>query len=233
MKTLNSDRQPQPKESFAHVGPWGPLGLRGISHISVNVPDVDEAVEFYRRVLGFEVMSAGDKWGDFEFRPLEDEAFAKSAGFMDGKCKLDCVWMKHPHIGINLELFRYYEPKVTNRVLQDNRLPNTQDVSGIKHIAFVVEDADKAFAFLKQQPDVKMISEHPEYRPVQMTPLPFKFFYWRDPYGVQWECEEGDKVVTYQIAGLTRLMDEYASVKDPTFEPEHPARKAKASEPGS
>ena len=68
----------------------------------------------------------------------------------------------------------------------------TQDIGGVKHISYVVEDADTAFGFLKTQPDVRLISDDPDYRPVHMEPLPFKFFYWLDPFGVKWECEEGE-----------------------------------------
>ena len=183
-----------------------PLGIRGLSHASINVPDIDDAIEFYNRTLGFEIMSGGELWGDFIFYNLQNEAFCKDAGFLDGNCTLDAVWLRHPHLNMNLELFRYIYPIPTIR-LDDQ--PATNDLGGVRHIAISVADVDQAFKYLKQQPDVRMISNDTEYKPLRMTPLPFKFFYWLDPYGVQWECEEGDKVVQYQIASVTRLMDEY------------------------
>ena len=62
-----------------------PLGLRGFSHISINVPDIDEALTFYHNVLGFEKMQGGKQWGDFDFREFSSEPFAKNAGFQDGQ----------------------------------------------------------------------------------------------------------------------------------------------------
>jgi catechol 2,3-dioxygenase-like lactoylglutathione lyase family enzyme len=205
-------KQKPTEQSLDIVDGWGPLTLRGLSHVSINVPDVDEAIEFYHRVLGYEVMQAGPLWGAFDLRGLDNENFCKDAGFMDGKCKLDCVWLKHPHININLELFSYSEPANKNYLLEEE-LPRTHDIGGVKHIAYAVEDADKAFQNLKSQPDVQFISSDPDYKPVRMDPFPFTFFYWRDPYGVQWECEEGDKIITRQISGLSRMMDEYIEFK--------------------
>lgn len=208
------EKQQQAAATFQDAVPFGPLGVRGISHVCINVPDVDEAIEFYNRVLGYEVMDAGELWGKFDLRNLHSEEFCKSAGFMDGKCRLDCVWMKHPTIHINLELFRYYEPQVVNRLKQENWLSNTHDIGGLKHISYAVQDADRAFEFLKGQEGVRFISNDPEYRPIRMEPFPFKFFYWIDPYGVQWECEEGDEIVTHQIAGVTRIVDKYIEFKE-------------------
>jgi hypothetical protein len=37
-----------------------------------------------------------------------------------------------------------------------------------------------------------------DHIPEAMTPFPYKFFYWIDPWGVQWEMEQGrpvDRVV--------------------------------------
>jgi catechol 2,3-dioxygenase-like lactoylglutathione lyase family enzyme len=193
--------------SFSDAPTWtDPLGLRGISHISINVPDIDEAIEFYNRTIGFEIMSGGDLWGDFIFYDLQNEAFCKDAGFLDGNCTLDAVWLRHPHMNLNLELFRYIFPEPTSRL---DDIPATNDLGGVRHVAIAVANVDVAFEYLKSQPDVRMISNSTEYKPLRMTPLPFKFFYWLDPYGVQWECEEGDKVVQYQIASVTRIMDEY------------------------
>ena len=37
------------KAEYPDAEPWGNLTMRGISHISVNVDDIDKAVEFYHR----------------------------------------------------------------------------------------------------------------------------------------------------------------------------------------
>ena len=188
------------------------MGIRGISHISVNVPSIADAVEFYTRVLGFEVMSGGELWGDFVFEPLQNDIFCLNAGFMDGNCILDITWLLHPHMNLNLELFHYYQPEGRN-LIELYGQPGTQDIGNVRHIAYSVEDVDKAFEFLKTQEGVTLISDHPQYRPSTMHPFPFKFFYWVDPFGVQWECEEGDEIVTRQITGVTRNVDEFIEYK--------------------
>ena len=194
---------------------FGPLGIRGFSHISINVNNMEDALEFYNRVLGFEKMQGGKEWDEFDFRGLDSEPFAKNAGFMDGKVKCDCVWLWHPHLHMNLELFCYYEPKGKNRL---DDIPKTQDVGGIKHASFEVEDIEAAFNFLKNQKGVTMVSQDAEYKPNQMKPFPFKFFFWIDPFGVQWEMEEyGENVVTNLVPSVTRNMDAFVSLEEATL----------------
>jgi purine nucleosidase len=37
-----------------------------------------------------------------------------------------------------------------------------------------------------------MINDSPDYGPPEeLTPVTITFFYWLDPWGVQWEMEEG------------------------------------------
>jgi catechol 2,3-dioxygenase-like lactoylglutathione lyase family enzyme len=189
----------------------GPLGLRGFSHISINVPDIEKAIEFYTRVFGFMKTKGGEKWGDFDFRDMESESFAKNAGFMNGQCKVDCVWMSHPHLMLNLELMRFHVDDIKSHLGEPTR---PQDVGGIKHLSYVVDDITVAFEFLKNQPDIKFISDDPEYKPLQLEPFPFKFFYFVDPFGVQWEIESyGDKIVSHNTPSILRTMDAFIEFK--------------------
>jgi purine nucleosidase len=69
---------------------------------------------------------------------------------------------------------------------------NTNDMGGIRHTALEVSNAVKAWEYLKEQPDVRMINDSPDYGPPEeLTPVTITFFYWLDPWGVQWEMEEG------------------------------------------
>ena len=99
---------------------------------------------------------------------------------MDGHCKVDCVWMYHPQLQLNLELMHFHVEDAKSHI--DNA-PKTQDIGGIKHLSFVVKDIDAAFAYLKQQPDIHFVSDDPAYKPHQLEPFPFKFFYFIDPFG--------------------------------------------------
>ena len=72
-------------------------------------------------------------------------------------------------------------------------------MSGVGHIALEVTDAKSVFKFLKKQPDVKMINSSKKYGPPEkLDNFDISFFYWLDPYGVQWEMEQG-RPVNYGI----------------------------------
>jgi purine nucleosidase len=110
--------------------------------------------------------------------------FAHDAGFEDGECKVMVRFLIHPNAQIHLELMLYDHPKGDQHV----HYHKTNDVGGIRHIAMEVTDAVSVYNWLKNQPGVKMITKTP---PEKLTPDPQRFFYWLDPYGVQWEMEEG------------------------------------------
>jgi inosine-uridine nucleoside N-ribohydrolase/transcriptional regulator GlxA family with amidase domain/catechol 2,3-dioxygenase-like lactoylglutathione lyase family enzyme len=153
----------------------------GFSHLNVIVSDLkmmNEATEFYQRVLGFE--QAWSLW-----LPKETcTHFAHDAGFEDGDCKVMVRFLIHPNAQIHLELMLYDHPKGDQNV----HYHKTNDVGGIRHVAMEVTDAVSVYNWLKNQPGVKMLMKTP---PEKLTPDPQRFFYWLDPYGVQWEMEEG------------------------------------------
>jgi catechol 2,3-dioxygenase-like lactoylglutathione lyase family enzyme len=162
------------------------LFVVGISHLNVVVDDMEYATEFYGRTLGF--VQAHNARGVMDYPGLTRESFARDAGFLDGKVNVDIRFLVHPTAGLYLELMKYHEPVGS----QDIIIRNTNDLGGIRHTALEVSDAEKVFNYLKDQPDVRMINESPDYGPPEeLTPVKIKFFYWLDPWGVQWEMEEG------------------------------------------
>lgn len=156
----------------------------GFSHINVIVADLDmmeEATEFYSRVLGFE--QAWSLW-------LPDEVnkhFAHDAGY--DECKVMVRFLVHPNAQIHLELMMYEYPKGDQEV----HYHKTNDVGGIRHVALEVADAVAAYEWLKDQEGVQIIKPVREGygNPEKLTPDDQTFFYWLDPYGVQWEFEQG------------------------------------------
>ena len=64
----------------------------------------------------------------------------------------------------------------------------TNDAGGIRHVAMEVTDAVAAYQWLSRQEGVKLLSDQP---PSLLAPDPQTFFYFIDPYGVQWEFEQG------------------------------------------
>src|SRR5262249_12820085 len=83
---------------------------QAISHVNVVVADIEVATEFYRTVLGFEQAANADGPMDLPgcgsglVRP-------RCAGFYDGRVNLDVRFLKHPEVGVYLELFTYHHPK--------------------------------------------------------------------------------------------------------------------------
>ncbi len=161
----------------------------GLSHVNIIVDDLDKATEFYRRTLGF--YTASNEQGLINFPHYTSSAFAKDAGFLDGKVDVDIRFLRHPQAGLYLELMVYHFPEG----LQNVSAYAINDMGGPRHIAIEVTDLTKVFEHLQQQPDVKMINTSSDYGPP--SPLGSSgvaFFYWQDPYGVIWEMETGRPV---------------------------------------
>ena len=168
--------------------------VQAISHVNVVVDDIEVATEFYRSVLGFESASNAD--GPMDYPDVELASFARNAGFDDGRVRLHVRLLKHAEMGLYLELFTYQQPK-GDQTIHRRR---TNDLGGIRHVALEVADAVAAHAFIRLQQ--KAYSERglhieilgQDHSPEEITPFPYKFFYWIDPWGVQWEMEQGRPV---------------------------------------
>ena len=168
--------------------------IQAISHLNVVVDDIEEASEFYRTVLGFE--PAFNAEGPMDYREVDLASFARDAGFDDGRVKVDVLFLRHPAIGVYLELFKYHYPKGDQTIHRRQ----TNDLGGIRHVAVAVPDAVAAHAFIRSQKQayaerglrISILGE--DHIPEELTPFPYKFFYWIDPWGVQWEMEEGRPV---------------------------------------
>lgn len=154
--------------------------ILGFSHLNIIMDDLkmmDEATEFYHRVLGFR--QAWSLW-------LPDQAakrFGVDAGLGED-CKVMVRFLEHPNARIHLELMLYDHPKGC----PDIQFHKTNDAGGIRHVALEVNDALAAYNWLSRQDGVKLLSDQP---PSLLAPDPQTFFYFIDPYGVQWEMEQG------------------------------------------
>jgi catechol 2,3-dioxygenase-like lactoylglutathione lyase family enzyme len=176
---------------FANGVPDPGLFVVGISHLNVVVDDMEYATEFYGRTLGF--VQAHNARGVMDYKGLTRETFARDAGFLDGRVNVDIRFLIHPTAGLYLELMKYHDPVGSQEII----FRNTNDLGGIRHVALEVSDAEKVFYYLKEQPDVRMINNSSDYGPPEeLTPVTIKFFYWLDPWGVQWEMEEGRPIGT-------------------------------------
>ena len=145
-------------------------GLRGIDHIGLTVPNIDDAVDFFVNVIGCEPFyelgpfQSGDDWMATQLN-VHPSAVMRRLKF------LRCAY------GSNIELFQY---EVDG---QANMPPRNSDVGG-HHLAFYVNDFDKALAFLKSK-GVQVLGE-----PVVRTAGPSggqTWIYFLAPWGLQ--CE--------------------------------------------
>jgi catechol 2,3-dioxygenase-like lactoylglutathione lyase family enzyme len=156
----------------------GMPGLRGIEHFGLTVPDIDEACEFFEKVIGCEVLfSAGafaDDESDWMTEHLNVNPRAKIKEYRYVRCGN----------GTNLEIFQYEAPD------QEDHLPKNSDIGG-HHIAFYVDDIDAAIKHLKAN-GVRVLGE-----PTKAAGGPTKgltWCYFLAPWGLQLEivsCEQG------------------------------------------
>ena len=175
--------------------------VQAISHLNVVVDDIEVATEFYGSVLGFEPATNAD--GPMDYPGVDLASFARNAGFGDTPISLDVRFLKHPEVGLYLELFTYQFPKGDETV----RRRNTNDMGGVRHVALEVGDAVATHAFIRSQQEAyAKRGLHIEilggaHVPEEITPYPYVFFYWIDPWGVQWEMEQG-RPVDWAVKGI-------------------------------
>ena len=106
-------------------------GLRGLEHVGLTVPDMDQALDFFDTVLGAETLyeigpvSAADNWMAVNLGVAADAVIPR------------IVMIRVGHLGPALELFEYEHPET-------ERHPPPQSAVGGQHLAFYVEDIDAA-----------------------------------------------------------------------------------------
>jgi catechol 2,3-dioxygenase-like lactoylglutathione lyase family enzyme len=120
------------------------LTCRSIDHLAYTVPDLDEAVAFFRDVLGAQEIyrsSGPDEKGAATF--AERFNTHPGAGYRLAKLTLG---------GTMFELFEYRAPDLTSD------MPRNCDAGG-GHFAVVVEDVPAAAEKLRLQPGVRVLGQ--------------------------------------------------------------------------
>jgi len=182
------------------------INITGFSHLNIVVDSIEEAIEFYKNLLG-SVCS-------IKFPHFKNIGFSKSAGFMNTpeEVELSIAFIEIKNTPIVLELMEYIYPKDNNELnfKQTNTL-------GFGHIALKTNNISQAFKEVRNTKEIKMISSHNLYMPYQLSNVSskdfnfadenmennnilkgetvqnlskIKYFYFLDKYGVQWEIEE-------------------------------------------
>ncbi|HPD92922.1 MAG: VOC family protein [Rhodobacter sp.] len=110
-------------------------GVRGVNHIGLTVPDLDQAEAFFTDILGCERAMA--------FGPFRDDqgTFMQDVLGTSPRAVIQQIRMLRCGFGSNIELFDYDAPDQTTLHQRNSDI-------GAYHIAFYVDDIDAAAAYL-------------------------------------------------------------------------------------
>ena len=150
-------------------------GLRGVDHIGITVPDIEQATAFFVEVLGCELL--------YEREPPGDDAPRDRLGVPAGS-RIRAVRFLRCANGASIELFEFYSPD------QREEFPRPSDV-GIQHLALYVDDLDAAVEYLKRH-EVNLMSG-PNPLPGPEAGEGNRFIYARTPWGLTVE------LITYPV----------------------------------
>ena len=114
-------------------GSWlaGRVPTSTLDHVAFNVPNLEEALEFFTTALGCAVVNRGGPMG-------RD----------DGQTTLVTAFVRYDP-SVAFELLEWQGPNV------NETMPGFMDTGG-GHLAFRVADLDRAMAVLKEQPGIQI-----------------------------------------------------------------------------
>lgn len=180
----------------------------GLSHICIFVDDMEQAVDYYRNLLGVQPDHCLPHW--------KNQGFFKAGGFVNEAADGDVsiAFVNVPGTKLTLELMQYHYPKGRTEPVTFA----ANDVSGARHVALKVTNIEAAFAHIQSMPDTRLINETEDYRVYQISETQpsdvrffdqasgetdernietakilgqVRYFYFIDRYGLQWEFEQG------------------------------------------
>jgi catechol 2,3-dioxygenase-like lactoylglutathione lyase family enzyme len=116
----------------------GELGLVGTDHVGLTVPDIQEAVAWFRDVMG--------ATSPLSFGPISDShgTLMRDLLGVDPSAVIDEIALLRIGHSANIELFQYQAPN------QRHTHPRNSDWSG-HHIAFYVTDIARAVAYMESK----------------------------------------------------------------------------------
>ena len=180
----------------------------GLSHICIFVDDMEQAVDYYRALLGVQPDHCLPHW--------KNKGFFRAGGFVDEAADGDVsiAFVNVPGTKLTLELMQYHYPKGRTEPV----IFAANDVSGARHVALKVTNIEAAFAHIQSMPDTRLINETEAYRVYQISETQpsdvrffdqapgetdernsetakilgqVRYFYFIGRYGLQWEFEQG------------------------------------------
>jgi catechol 2,3-dioxygenase-like lactoylglutathione lyase family enzyme len=162
-------------------------GLRGVDHLGVTVPDLDEAERFFIDVLGaVPVYTLGSKQAD-------DDWMLRHLGVHPRTVVREIRFFRLGN-GMNFELFDYQAA--------DGQAgePKNSDIGG-HHVALYVDDLDAAAEHLRSH-DVEIMGE-----PVasKQAAEGQRWLYFRSPWGMQFELVSYPNGKAYEKDAAVKL----------------------------
>ena len=162
---------------------------RGVDHFGITVPSLDRAIDFFTNALGCEYIYTAGPFND----PQGD--WMKTSLAVDPRASTTLAMVRCGATQ-NIELFEYQAKD------QVKTPPKNSDVGGM-HIAFYVDDMEKAVAYLKAAPDVKILGEP---TPVSGQPNGGEvFLYFLSPWGSSMEIVSYNEGMEYEDTTSKRL----------------------------
>jgi len=162
--------------------------ILGIDHVGINVPDLQQAIDFFSDIFGF---SAVTQLGPF---PLDDTW--KTNNNMHADTGAVTIKMVHAGIGASIEVFAYDD----NHGNKD--YPGSDDI-GASHIGFYTANMNEAVAFLKSK-GVKFLGE-PFLMPSGDT-AGETWVYFLAPWGAKMELVSYPAGKGYEKAGPEKIL---------------------------
>ena len=180
----------------------------GLSHVCIFVDDMEQAVTYYRRLLGAVPDHCLPHW--------KNRGFFQAAGFLEeaARGEVSIAFVNVPGARLTLELMQYHYPEGRKEPV----IFAANDVSGARHVALKVTNIEKAFLHVKAMEDTRLINESDAYRVFRISDTApsevrffdqdlresdernvraaavlsqVRYFYFIDKYGLQWEFEQG------------------------------------------
>ena len=171
-------------------------GMRGMEHIGFTVPDINEACDFFERILGAEVLYTAAT----NFRVDDSDWMAEHLHVHPRAVITEFRYLRCGN-GTNLEVFQYESPD------QNKTPPKNSDIGG-HHLAFYVDDMDEAIAFLTSE-GVEVQGEPTSY--TEGPNLGLTWCYFKAPWGQQLEVVSAPKGTVYdneaKASGKMRLFN--------------------------
>ena len=164
-------------------------GIRGLDHVALTVPDMDQAVAFFTDVLGCSKPA-------YSIGPLAfPDDWMQVHINVDARAEITKLEMLRCFIGSNVELFQYKAEG------QNKTEPRNSDIGG-HHLGFYVDDMDAAVAYMKSK-GVKLLGDPTRFAQGPLAGETIEYFL--TPWGAQMEMLTYPKGLGYEAGAPVKL----------------------------